>query len=73
MGLLEIKQYLMRVKMASLASLCAYFNCDSALLKQMLAHWERKGCVRQCAKIGCGTKCAQCPSASTEWYEWVAV
>lgn len=74
MSLLEIKSYLMRVKMASLSSLCTYFNCDSELLRNMLGHWIRKGCVRKCEKKqGCGTKCTQCPVAATEMYEWVSV
>lgn len=72
MNLLEIKNYLMRVKMASLSSLSTYFNCDSDLLRNMLAHWIRKGCVRQCLKTSnCGTKCVQCSPSSIEIYEWV--
>ncbi|MHB1948396.1 MAG: FeoC-like transcriptional regulator [Gammaproteobacteria bacterium] len=72
MNLLEIKNYLMRVKMASLTSLTAYFNCDSQLLQQMLSHWVRKGCVRKCvAKPACGTQCLQCKVPATEVYEWV--
>lgn len=74
MNLLEIKNYLMRVKIASLASLCTYFNCDSQLLRNMLGHWVRKGCVRQCLKTSaCGTRCTQCPTAATEIYEWITV
>ncbi len=72
MSLLEIKNYLMRVKMASLASLCTYFNCDSDILRNMLNHWIKKGCVRRCMKTSnCGTKCMNCNVAATEIYEWV--
>lgn len=72
MNLLEIKNYLMRVKVASLASLSAYFNCDSDVLRNMLSHWVRKGCVRECIKASaCGTKCAQCKVPTIEIYEWV--
>lgn len=74
MSLLEIKNYLMRVRIASLSSLCTYFNCDSELLRNMLNHWIRKGCVRRCQKTpACGTKCAQCPVQVTELYEWLVV
>lgn len=74
MNLLEIKNYLMRVKIASLSSLCTYFNCDSDLLRGMLSHWIRKGCVRQCLKTAnCGTKCVKCSPSVTEIYEWVSV
>lgn len=74
MGLLEIKNYLMNVKIASLSSLCAYFNCDAQLLKHMLGHWIRKGCVRQCGlSNGCGKTCGGCKVGSgVEIYEWVS-
>ena len=75
MNLLEIKSYLMRVKIASLANLCSYFNCDSELLRNMLNHWVRKGCVRKCAKdMSCASKCTmKCNSLKTEIYEWMGV
>lgn len=72
MSLLEIKNYLMRVKIASLASLSQYFDCDSDVLRNMLSHWIRKGCVRKCAKA-CTTPCGQCNAAMTEIYEWIAI
>lgn len=72
MNLLDLKHYLTRVKIASLANLCSYFNCDSDLLRQMLGHWIRKGKVKQCKKTSnCGVKCTQCSTLVTEIYEWV--
>jgi len=72
MSLLDLKKYLMQVKIASLSSLCIYFNCDSDLLRVMLQHWVRKGCLRQFNKTAaCGVKCTQCIPAMTEIYEWV--
>lgn len=72
MGLLEIKQYLMQVKVASLSHLCAYFKCDSEVLRNMMCHWQRKGCVRKFTKTAdCGKKCNQCSVPTTEIYEWV--
>lgn len=73
MGLLELKKYLMQVKISSLSSLCTYFNCDSESARGMLGHWIRKGCVRMCTKTpACGTKCVQCSPLKTEIYEWVS-
>lgn len=73
MSLLEIKNYLMRVKMASLTSLSAYFNCDADVLRNMLNHWVNKGCVRKCSnKPACGKTCGQCTVAAVEIYEWVS-
>lgn len=72
MNLLDLKAYLMKVKMTSLAALCTYFKSDADTLRQMLMHWVRKGCLRQCKKTeNCGKSCNQCPSSMIEMYEWV--
>lgn len=72
MNLLEIKRYLMQVKMASLDTISAYFKCDADYLRQMLQHWVQKGCVRQCKKTSqCGVTCSQCQPQRIEIYEWV--
>lgn len=72
MSLLQIKQHLMKIKITSLSSLSIYFNTDPDLLRHMLSHWVRKGCVRQCQKTpACGSSCGKCPAAVTEIYEWV--
>jgi putative ferrous iron transport protein C len=74
MSLLEIKKYLMRVKIASLSSLSIYFNAKPEVVRDMLAHWIRKGCLRQCMKTeACGGSCFKCSPLVTEIYEWVAV
>jgi putative ferrous iron transport protein C len=73
MGLLEIKNHMINVRIASLSSLCLLFNTDAETLRYMLSHWIRKGKMRQCTnKPGCGTKCFKCPTTSVELYEWVA-
>jgi len=72
MGLLEIRAYLMNVKISSLAALAAYFDRDVEILRQMLRFWVQKGCVRCFTKTAaCGGSCAKCPSAATEIYEWL--
>lgn len=72
MGLLDIKKHMLKVRIASLSSLCMLFNKDADTLRCMLNHWVRKGQMRQCMnQAACGTKCFKCPSASVELYEWV--
>lgn len=73
MSLLDIKQHLMKVRITSLSSICVYFNAEPDVLRDMLGHWMRKGCVRQCTKNpACTTSCGKCSSLVTEIYEWVA-
>ncbi|MDX1901698.1 MAG: FeoC-like transcriptional regulator [Gammaproteobacteria bacterium] len=74
MSLLEIRDHLMQVKMASLSSLAVYFNRDADVLRGMLSHWVRCGRVRCFMKTAaCGGACHKCPSATTEIYEWLEV
>ena len=71
-SLMSIKQYMMKVKMTSLAQLCAVFATDIEHMRHLLRHWMAKGKLRVCPKKpSCGTKCQQCPTANIEWYEWV--
>ena len=73
MSLLDIKQHLMKVRIASLSSISVYFNTERDTLRHMLSHWVRKGCVRQCLKTpACGSSCGKCSPLLTEIYEWVA-
>jgi putative ferrous iron transport protein C len=72
MSLLELKKYLMQVRVTNLAGICAYFNAEPGLLRQMLGHWIKKGCLRQCQKTAnCGSSCGKCSPLVTEIYEWV--
>lgn len=72
MNLIEIKEHLMKVKMATLGSLCSFFNTEPDNIRCLLRHWMAKGRVRQCTKQPeCGSKCFKCPSLMTEIYEWV--
>ncbi len=71
MSLLAIKNHMMKVKIASLSNICMCLKIDPDLLRNMLAHWMRKGKIRKCMKTpACGTKCMQCSSLTTELYEW---
>ncbi len=74
MSLIDIKQHMMKVRLATLASLCLLFNAEPENLRCMLQHWMRKGRIRQCTKQpACGSRCFKCPTAATEIYEWVDV
>ncbi|HSW93385.1 MAG TPA: FeoC-like transcriptional regulator [Gammaproteobacteria bacterium] len=73
MSLLDIKNYLMDVKIASMATLAAHFKCDSDVLRNMICHWMRKGCVRQFVRSSeCAKTCGKCATPPVlEIYEWV--
>lgn len=72
MTLMEIKQHMMRVKIATLGNLCQLFNAEPETLRCLLQHWMRKGKIRQCLKKpACGSKCFKCETLFTEMYEWV--
>lgn len=72
MSLLDIKHYMSKVRMASLASLCTVFKTEPDSLRCLLEHWVKKGKIRQCMKKpACGSKCFRCPTTDIELYEWV--
>jgi putative ferrous iron transport protein C len=72
MNLLDIKSYLMQVKITSLSAICAHFNCDAEMLRCRIMHWVNKGSVRCFKKTSaCGGSCMKCIPAITEIYEWV--
>lgn len=71
-SLVQIKKYLIQVRMTSLANLSLYFNVEPTFMRDMLKHWIRKGCVRECKRTNaCGVKCVKCKPELTEIYEWV--
>jgi hypothetical protein len=60
------------VRISNLGGIAQHFHCEVELMRQMLRHWVRKGCVRQFAKTpGCQDKCGHCSVAEYEIYEWV--
>jgi len=73
MTLVELKQHLMKVRITSLSGICTYFNVEPETLRGMLAHWIRKGSVRQCQRNPeCASSCGKCSPLVTEIYEWIA-
>lgn len=72
MSLIDLRNHLRHVKVATLGSLCGLFNADPETVRCLLRHWVNKGCVRQCTKQpACGTQCVKCPASVTEIYEWI--
>lgn len=72
MSLLDIKQHMLQVKMATLGNLCQVFRVEPDHLRFLLSHWMRKGKIRLCTKTpACGSRCFKCPATVTEIYEWV--
>ncbi len=71
MSLLELKAHLMQTRVATLGGLAQHFCCDPEVLRCMLGHWVRKGCLKQFTKMpGCGKKCVACKVIDYEIYEW---
>jgi putative ferrous iron transport protein C len=71
-NLIAVKNYMVQVKITSLANLCLMFKRDPETLRQMLKHWMRKGKIKQCTKkAACGSQCFKCPVPSIEIYEWI--
>lgn len=75
MNLVGIKNYLQEVKIASITTLSAQFNCDADVLRNMMTHWLRKGCIRRFVQpSACGKTCGKCSTPPVlEIYEWVEV
>lgn len=72
MSLLELKQHLMQARVCSLGTIAQHFRCDPELMRNMLSHWVRKGCVRQFSKTpSCGKRCGSCGVENYEIYEWI--
>lgn len=71
MTLIELKTHMMKVKFASIASLCRIFQTNPDYARCLLRHWIDKGKIRLCAPLNCAMKCNHCPATSAETYEWI--
>ncbi|MCB1826836.1 MAG: FeoC-like transcriptional regulator [Coxiellaceae bacterium] len=72
--LLEVKDYIKQRKWVNLQDLSQHFQRDPETMREMVAHWLRKGVVRRVPKpSGCGVKCGACKPSSAEVYCWCDV
>lgn len=72
MILTDLKSYLSKIKTVSIYDLALRFNSDAIIVRDMLGHLIRKGCIRKVTKTSaCGIKCSRCNILTTEIYEWV--
>ncbi len=71
MSLLELKQHLMQSKVTTLGKIAAHFHRDPELIRAMLGHWLRKGCLRLFKTGACGVTCSNCRVSDEEIYEWL--
>lgn len=72
MILIDIKNYFVNKKIVTLQDLSQKFNVEAILLRNMLAHWIRKGNIRLLDRPNCcGTSCVKCNPALRETYQWI--
>lgn len=70
--LLAIKAYLEKNQRANVSELARYCHTTPENMHSLLAHWERKGRVMQCAQpTHCGKTCHLCQPALALVYCWV--
>lgn len=75
MTLIELKQHLQTVRIATLAGLCAIFKMEPTTIQPMLDFWIKKGVLRRCQNpTNCQSACSsclQCGIQKNDYYEWV--
>lgn len=77
MILAELRDYVQRNRVVSIAGLIAHFDMDPNTLREMLEVWIRKGKIRKVQVDDCSSspimcqKCLQCHMQSAELYEWI--
>ena len=71
MILLKVRDEIQAKGQISLEDLCAIFQVDPLVMKDMLAHWLRKGVIRRWGSGPlCSKSCAHCKPGETEVYLW---
>ena len=71
MILAEIKQYFQQHKSVSLQQLTLHFQSEPEAMRDMLAHWIRKGKVRKEIVNGVCRRCSECHVDAMEIYKWL--
>ncbi len=72
MILIDVKNYLKAKSVSNLQAMAIHFQRDPEVMRDMLAHWVRKGVVVVDEKpVSCGVKCIQCKPEVAAVYRYV--
>ncbi|GLS06204.1 hypothetical protein GCM10007860_33740 [Chitiniphilus shinanonensis] len=66
----DIRQYLRERGQASLADLAAHFDAEPDAVRDVIAHWVRKGRVSEIGGASCGKSCCGCGTTASVAYRW---
>ncbi|MBL0715302.1 MAG: FeoC-like transcriptional regulator [Desulfosarcina sp.] len=70
---IEIKQYLIERRLATLQDIAIHFRKETDTVTPMLDMWIRKGKLKKHdGDLGCQKGCCKCDPATIETYEWIA-
>lgn len=68
--LLQLRDYMLRERVASTQQLAREFRIDEDTLQPMLDVWVRKGIIEPCEqKLSCQSTCARCKIKKTAFYQ----
>ena len=71
MNLIDVKNYLKQKSVSNLQTMAIHFQQDPELMRDMLAHWVRKGVIAIEEKpVQCGVRCVQCKPEVTAVYRY---
>ena len=71
MILIDVKNYLKQKSVSNLQVLSVQFQRDPEVMRDILAHWVRKGVIVMEAKpVNCGITCVQCRPEVVEVYRY---
>lgn len=70
--LLQIREYLRRVRVASNQQIAREFQLDLQALEPMLDFWLRKGVIENCQeKATCQSRCCKCKTQPPTYYQYL--
>ena len=71
MILIDVKNYLKQKSVSNLQTMAVHFQRDPLVMRDILAHWVRKGVIAIEEKpVSCGIKCVQCKPEVAEVYRY---
>jgi FeoC like transcriptional regulator len=70
--LLQIRDYLRHVRVASNQQIAREFHLDLQALQPMLDLWLRKGVIERCQKkSACQSRCFKCNTQALTFYQYI--